>query len=278
MAARDSGKNDSAVLKCVDRILLRVDNVTAAANFYSSVLGLRLDRQTGHAAALRFCQGNTELVLHDDQQRPDVEVVLGVADVQAVYERREELGIAFLTMPKLSGKGHRATIRDPFGHVLAIADQGDSGGVTAAPAGGALFEDAPPEDSSIDRAALIAVYEKIGRTADDLPYTPHFERLHTMYARQSPREKPDHNAVWLQLLRLRKAGKLPKLGAAASKPPILEKADKERLRDLLGDDVGKRDRLPYTPRFDQIVAEFNKGFARAFSPHVVWRIVATLAK
>ena len=271
------------VLKCVDRILLRVDNVTAAANFYSGVLGLRLDRQTGHAAALRFCEGNTELVLHDDHQRPDVEVVLGVADVQAVYERREELGIAFLTMPKLSGKGHRATIRDPFGHVLAIADQGDSNGVTAAPAGGALFDDAPPEEtatlnSPADRAALIAVYEKIGRTADDLPYTPHFERLHTMYSRHFTRDKPDHNEVWLQLLRLRKAGKLPRMGAAASKPPILEKADKQRLRDLLGEDVGKRDRLPYTPRFDQIVAEFNKGFARAFSPHVVWRIVATLAK
>lgn len=266
------------VLKSVDRILLRVDNITAASRFYTDTLGLKLDRQTGHAAALRFTQGDTELILHDDRQRPDLEVVMGVADVQDLYNRRDTLGITFLTPPALSGKGHRATIRDPFGHVLTIADRGEAqSSASATPVGGALFEDAPPEDASADRAALIAVYEKIGRTADDLPYTPHFERLHTMYTRPM-KTKPDHNTVWRQLLTLRKAGKLPKLGVAVSKPPPIEAADKQRLRDLLGEDIGKRDRLPYTPRFDQIVEQFNKGFARAFSPHVVWRLVATLAK
>lgn len=270
-----------AVLKCVERIVMRVDNLSAAAKFYSGTLGLTLDRQTGHAAALRFTQGDTELVLHNDRQRPDVEVVLGVDDVQALYDRRDELGLTFLTPPQLAGRGHRATLRDPFGHVLTVADRGDAPAAktqSAAPGSGALFDDAPPEDSAADKAALIAVYEKIGRTADDLPYTPHFERLHTMYARQIKGRKPDHSAVWRQLLTLRKAGKLPKLGVAVSKPPPLDPADKKRLKELLGPDVGKRDRLPYTDRFDAIVAEFNKGFARAFSPHVVWRLVATLAK
>ncbi|MGC4032553.1 MAG: hypothetical protein QM754_12635 [Tepidisphaeraceae bacterium] len=119
---------------------------------------------------------------------------------------------------------------------------------------------------------------KIGRTADDLPYTPHFERLHSMYVRGLKGPKPSHNDVWRLILNLRKAGKLPKLGIAVSKPPVLEAEDKERLRKLLGADIGKRDRLPYTERFDRIVEEFNKGFARAISPHVIWRIVATLAK
>ncbi|HEX8325323.1 MAG TPA: VOC family protein [Tepidisphaeraceae bacterium] len=271
------------LLKSVDRILMRVDNITAAARFYTDTLGLKLDRQTGHAAALRFTGGETELVLHDDRQRPEVEVVLGVDDVQALYDRRDELGLTFLTTPKPSGRGHRATIRDPFGHVLSLADRGETptraaGAPAASAANGALFDDAPPADAAGDRAALITVYEKIGRTADDLPYTPHFERLHSLYARQFKQNKPDHAAVWRQLLTLRKAGKLPKLGVAVSKPPPLDPADKKRLRDLLGPDVGKRDRLPYTDRFDAIVAEFNKGFARAFSPHVVWRLVATLAK
>ena len=48
--------------------------------------------------------------------------------------------------------------------------------------------------------------------------------------------------------------------------------------DELGADIGKRDRLPYSKRFDQIVDEFNRTQPRAISPHLVWRLVATLAK
>ena len=270
----------SPVLQRVERINLRVGNVAAATRFYADTLGLKLDRQQHHAAALRFTQGDTELVLHDDRQKPDVELVLGVADVQAVYARREELGITFVTPPQVSGRGHRATVRDPFGNVIAIADRGDhpASATKVDHVAGALFEDAPPGDPAADRAQLVEVYVKIGRTADDLPYTPHFERLHTMYARGLKGRKPTHHDVWTTLLNLRKAGKLPKLGIAVSKPPVLDDADKDRLRSIIGRDLGKRDRLPYTNRFDAIAGEFNKGFARALSPHVVWRLVATLAK
>ena len=268
------------LLRSVDRIQLRVDNVTAAARFYTETLGLKLDRRTGHAAALRFQSGDTELILHDDRQKPDVEIVLAVADVDSLYDRREELGLTFLSAPTPSGKGKRATLRDPFGVVLAIADRGEhpASATRVAAAHGVLFDDAPPADAPGDRAALIAVYEKIGRTADDLPYTPHFERLHAMYARKFKSNAPDHSAVWRQLLAIRKAGKLPKLGQAATRPPVLDDADKLRLRELLGPDLGKRDRLPYTERFDRLVEQFNRGFARGLSPHVVWRLVATLAK
>ena len=47
---------------------------------------------------------------------------------------------------------------------------------------------------------------------------------------------------------------------------------------MLGSDIGRRDRLPYTKRFDGIVDEFNKTLPRKISPHLVWRLVATLAK
>ena len=47
-----------------------------------------------------------------------------------------------------------------------------------------------------------------------------------------------------------------------------------------GKDMGKRDRLPYTEKFDTIVDQFNKyrGARNNLSPHLVWRLVATLAK
>jgi predicted enzyme related to lactoylglutathione lyase len=270
------------VLKCVDRILLQVPNVAAATKFYTKSLGLRTDRQQSGAAALKFEEGDTELILHDDRQRPEVEIVFGVKNVRQMYERRDELGITFLTQPAQAGRGWRANIRDPFGNVLAITDRGDDthegDALRTGPEDGALFDDAAAEDPAIDKAALIEVYVQLGRTADDLPYTRHFEELYTLYTRRLPDPKPTANEVWRQLLTLRKSGKLPKLGPATSKPPALEPEDREHLRNMLGSDIGRRDRLPYTEQFDELVIAFNKRFARPFTPHVIWRLVATLAK
>jgi hypothetical protein len=53
---------------------------------------------------------------------------------------------------------------------------------------------------------------------------------------------------------------------------------RELLKKLLGKDMGKRDRLPYTERFDELVDQFNKTLPRPLSPHLVWRAIATLAK
>ena len=36
--------------------------------------------------------------------------------------------------------------------------------------------------------------------------------------------------------------------------------------------------LPYSERFDKLVDDFNKTQQRPLSPHLVWRLVATLAK
>ncbi len=125
--------------------------------------------------------------------------------------------------------------------------------------------------------ALSEIYQKLGRTADDLPYTPHFETLYSSYAARLD-TKPTRQEVWRHLLNLRKAGKLPKLGEARSRPPKVDPEDETRLRELLGKDIGKRDRLPYTERFDALVNEFNETQPRRLSPHLVWRIVARLAK
>lgn len=268
-----------SMLKCVDRILLRVPNVTAASRFYTEAMGLRVDRQQPNAAALRFQEGDTELILHDDRQRPDVEIVFGVKDVRQMFDDRDRLGLTFLAPPAKVGNGYRATMRDPFGNVLVIVDRGDAVRGLSIESSEKLFDEAADEAPAVDREKLIEVYVSIARTADDLPYTPHFERLYSLYTRSLASDpKPSHNDVWRQLLTLRKSAKLPKLGPATSKPPKIEAEDKQRLKDILGPDIGRRDRLPYTERFDEIVRDFNKQFARAWSPHVVWRLVATLAK
>jgi len=270
------------VLKRLDRILLRVPNVAAATKFYTETLGLNLDRKQDAAAALRFTDGDTELVLHDDSRRCDVEIVFGVDDVRAMYELRSDLNVSFVSAPQMAGQGYRATIRDPFGNVLVIVDRTlDTSRDDPAPTHveGALFDEAPDEDPAHDREQLVKLYTQIGRTADDLPYTRHFEELYSLYTRSLSDPKPTANEVWRQLLTLRKKkGGLPKLGPAVSKPPALEPEHKAHLKMLLGDAIGRRDRLPYTEEFDKLVEDFNKQFARPYAPHVVWRVVATLAK
>jgi hypothetical protein len=157
------------------------------------------------------------------------------------------------------------------------AGEAGAGAVEDGKAPGALF--AGVEQKVPVRAeALVRVYEQIGRTADDLPYTPHFESLYRAYLAGHAEHPPTRREVWRHLLTLRKAGKLPRLGEARSKPPPVDEESRLRLRAMLGGDIGKRDRLPYTPRFDELVNTFNETQPRPLSPHLVWRLVATLAK
>ena len=94
-----------------------------------------------------------------------------------------------------------------------------------------------------------------------------------------PDTKPSRQEVWRRLLNLRKAAKLPRLGEARSAAPEISDEEKAQLRELLGDQIGKRDRLPYTAQFEELVNAFNrKRRACPISPHLVWRLVATLAK
>ena len=137
-----------------------------------------------------------------------------------------------------------------------------------------------------DTDLLVGVYEKHGRTLDDLPYTEEFESIYRdMYG--SPGEPdagwvpPGRAAVFHRLHNLRKAKKLPRLGRAHAPPPRIGPEHEAALVQLVERHVGelsKRDRLLYTPAFDDIVDAFNAATGRALSPHDLWRIVAKLAK
>jgi catechol 2,3-dioxygenase-like lactoylglutathione lyase family enzyme len=269
------------MLRKIDRILVRVHGLFSAVAYYRDVLGLQLIRQDARVANFRLADDSTELVLHSDPDLPAEGIYFLVDDVRDMYLRREELKMHFSSPPTQASRGYVATVRDPFGTVLLLLDR------STEHSSGNQIEDARSSTSlfagmenrlPVKREALLAVYQKIGRTADDLPYTPHFETLHGTYASHYPDPKPSRAEVWRHLLNLRKGGKLPKMGEARSTPPEVSEEDRRRLREMLGADIGKRDRLPYTARFDQIVDAFNKTQPRAVSPHLVWRLVATLAK
>ena len=180
----------------------------------------------------------------------------------------------WLAVPALAACGAAAAYLLTVGHPAPLTFSVAEGDAKAP---GALFAGIEAK-VPVRRDALVKAYEQVGRTADDLPYTPHFESLYSRYSAAYPQSKPTRQEVWRHLLNLRKGGKLPKLGEARSHPPEIDADARQRLRDMLGADIGKRDRLPYTDRFDRLVDEFNESLEKRLSPHLVWRLVATLAK
>jgi catechol 2,3-dioxygenase-like lactoylglutathione lyase family enzyme len=268
------------MLRKIDRILIRVPQLAAAVRYYRDVLGLNVVRQDARLATLRMADDSAELILHVDPDLPEEGVYFLVDDVRDMYRRREELKLTFVSAPAQASRGYVATVKDPFGTILHLLDRsGDSSSQSedAKPASTGLFPGVETS-SAPKRELLIKLYEKIGRTADDLPYTPHFEQLYEPYIAEHPDPKPSRAEVWRHLLNLRKSKKLPKLGEARSTPPPLAGETRARLKALIGKDIGKRDRLPYTKRFDELVDGFNKTLPRPLSPHLIWRAVATLAK
>jgi len=266
------------MIKRIDRVLLRVPNLKSAIAYYQETLKLKLLREENAIASFDL-EGGTELVLHTDPDRPFEEIYYLVDDVRDLHRRREELKLKFIEAPRQVARGWRAAVKDPFGIVLQIIDRttGTTNTVEDAKAAVGLFAGVEMR-IAVKKKALIAAYEKIARTADDLPYTPHFESLYNIYCTAFDIEKPTRQEVWRHLLNLRKSSHLPKIGEARSQPPEISIESRDQLRQLLGDNLGRRDRLPYSAEFDRLVDEFNTKQPRPISPHLVWRLIATLAK
>ena len=192
------------------------------------------------------------------------------------------MNVSFRATPSPVARGYRATVKDPLGTVLQLLDrtgEQSAGGAVedAKPSGGGLFIGVEPH-VPVKKTSLIEIYQKVGRTADDLPYTPHFETLYSSYCPLFGQSPPSRQEVWRHLLNLRKGGQLPRLGDARTEAPAISDEELARLKQMLGPDLGKRDRLPYTDRFEDIIIAFNKSQRRPWSPHLIWRVVATLAK
>lgn len=268
-----------SMFRGVDRILVRVSNLASATGFYRDTLGLRLIRESRGLSVFALGDSGVELMLHDDPDLPAEGTFLLVDDVRDLYARRAAMKLQFVAPPARVARGYRAAVKDPYGSVLLLIDRSTASGISEedarTPAG--LFPGIAPR-AAVRREKLISIYARIGRTADDLPYTPHFESLYEQYVADAPEPKPDRAEVWRHLLTIRKGGKLPKLGEATSKPPTLTAEEKSLLRELVGKDLGKRDRLPYTRRFEEIGDAFIAARKAGISPHHLWRAIATLAK
>ena len=141
--------------------------------------------------------------------------------------------------------------------------ESDEGSRATAPAG-------------VDLGWLLTTYMAIGRSADDLPYTAPFERLYDSVCDLFGGNTPTRQAVWLTLRALRRAGKLPRVCNAASKPPEVSEEERRWWTEHLGAGIGQRHGLPYSERFDRLVDDFNRGRQRPLLPCQAWRLVIAL--
>jgi len=111
------------MLRKIDCVMIRVDDVEAAATYYADVFGLRPLWSGDDAIGLVFPETDAEIVLHRDPGIPSaVEVHYLVDDVVAAVTHFAAKNCRVLVEPFDITIGKCAVIQDPFGTRLCILD------------------------------------------------------------------------------------------------------------------------------------------------------------
>lgn len=113
------------MLRKISSVLIRVNDVAEAINFYSDVFGLKpiWQDQQNQQAGLLFLESDTEIILHCDPTiSGQVVVQYLVDDVVAAVERYVDQGCTVLTVPFETRTGQGAVVQDPFGTRLYLVD------------------------------------------------------------------------------------------------------------------------------------------------------------
>jgi lactoylglutathione lyase len=132
------------MLRKIDCVMIRVDDLEAAVTYYTGVFGLRPLWRDDTAVGLAFPETDAEIVLHCDQGIPSrVEVYYLVDDVVSAVQAFEDQGCRVLTAPFDIPIGKCAVIEDPFGTTLCVLDmskgprQSESAAAPSSPPAGA---------------------------------------------------------------------------------------------------------------------------------------------
>ena len=104
-----------AVLRKIDCVMVKVENLHAAQRFYERVLGLTPLWSNSHSIALGMRDCDAEIVLHDDPQIPrECNVHYLVGDVKEAAAKLSSAGCSVMVAPFEVGIGLCAVLRDPF--------------------------------------------------------------------------------------------------------------------------------------------------------------------
>jgi lactoylglutathione lyase len=111
------------MLRKIDCVMIRVDDVPEAAKFYAQTFGLRPIWQDEGSVGLGFAETDAEIVLHSSPDIPSqVAVHYLVDDVVEAVKSYARQGCRVLVEPFDIAIGKCAVIGDPFGTTLYILD------------------------------------------------------------------------------------------------------------------------------------------------------------
>ncbi len=111
------------MLRKIDCVMIRVDDLEVATKYYSNVFGLRPIWRDETSVGLGFPETDAEIVLHCNEDIPSkVEVHYLVDDVVSAVQVLRQQGCSVLAEPFGIAIGMCAVIRDPFGIRLCILD------------------------------------------------------------------------------------------------------------------------------------------------------------
>ncbi|HCI80711.1 MAG TPA: hypothetical protein DHW02_13590 [Ktedonobacter sp.] len=111
------------MLRKIDCIMIRVDDIKVVADYYVNVFGLLPQWSADDSIGLRFPESDAEIVVHCSPDIPsNVEVHYLVDDVVSAVSDYEAKGCRALVEPFDIAIGKCAVIVDPFGIRLCILD------------------------------------------------------------------------------------------------------------------------------------------------------------
>ena len=111
------------MLKKIDCVMIRVDDVAAGEKFYSEVFGLKALWREAGSVGMALPETNAEIVLHNNSAIPHkVEVHYLVDDVVAAVKQYAENGCRVLAPPFDVLIGKCAVIQDPFDTTICLLD------------------------------------------------------------------------------------------------------------------------------------------------------------
>jgi catechol-2,3-dioxygenase len=118
-----AGQGKDAVLRKIDSVMVKVEDLDGARGFYERVLGLTHLWSNTHSTALGMRDCDAEIVLHDDPKIPrECNVHYLVGDVNQAAAKLSSAGCSVMVAPFEVRIGMCAVLRDPFENLLNLID------------------------------------------------------------------------------------------------------------------------------------------------------------
>ncbi len=113
---------DASVLRKIDCVMVRVDDLEAASSFYARVFGLRQLWHGESSVGMGMPETDAEIVLHTMSLPREWGVHYLVDDVLAAVSTYSAQGCVVHEPPFEVAVGRCAVLEDPFGNAICILD------------------------------------------------------------------------------------------------------------------------------------------------------------